>query len=227
MVAISQGGGPSHDGAAQSLGETARILREVIEAVGESSDSNSVSSEALLAGAVAVVAAAVITALAVYFQTKRTLAAEKERLEIQLANDRAIREREELRGVLDEAVARIDLLTMEMQDVKDGRERIESERDTDARLGKGESEEYDELLRTAFKGIGAADTLAGRLALRLGQGHEVVQNYRRAWSLYNAYLGESENQDGTPDGAAFGAAGRAVGDFMRQSYDLFGTELVT
>jgi hypothetical protein len=66
--------------------------------------SASLSEASVLLGAVAVVLAAVIAAVVAIWRTKMSLAAESERLQAQLDHDRALREREELRGVVDEAI---------------------------------------------------------------------------------------------------------------------------
>jgi hypothetical protein len=63
-----------------ALAEAAKALSGSAKAISESSR-NSVSPEVLLAGAIAVIAASVITAVALSRQTTKTLNAENRRLE--------------------------------------------------------------------------------------------------------------------------------------------------
>ncbi|HWC47922.1 MAG TPA: hypothetical protein VG448_03475 [Solirubrobacterales bacterium] len=212
-----------------ALAEATKALSKSAKALSETSN-GSVSPEVLLAGAIAVIAASVITAIALSRQTTKTLNAEekrlamqlsdeRERLATQLSHDRAVKERDELRRFADEAAARFDLLTWEVIELDELREKMESE-------GKKpqESAEFEEAWKTVFRGIREADTLSARLALRLGENHPTAAIYRSGWRLYHECL--KSMQAGKPtDPDLFAKGGQAAGDFMRACNELLAADL--
>jgi len=212
-----------------ALAETAKALSESAKSLSESSGS-SVSPGVLLAGAVAVIAASVITAIALSRQTSKTLNAEKKRLEMQLhdererlsaqlAHDRAVRERDELRHFADEAAAHFDLLTWEVIELDELREELEGE-------GKKltMSDEFNKTWHAVFRGIREADTLSARLALRLGEDHPTAAIYRSGWQLYHECL-KSMKAEEPRDPDLFKKGGQAAGAFMRACNDLLAADL--
>lgn len=184
---------------------------------------NSVPVSVLWAGAAAVVLASIITAATVILQTRTTLAAEQRRLETQLKHEREMREREELRKLVDEAAARLDLLTFEVDDLRRARLRIEAEMGSSS-LKLGQSDEFDECLEKVFDGLREVDTLAARLAVRLSQEHEMVEIYREAWKCYFTFRATmAKGSDPDPD--TFKNAGLYSGQFMRAGHELLGSQL--
>lgn len=134
-----------------------------------------------------------------------------------------MRERKELRDLVDEAAARLDVLTFEIADVRGAREQIESE--SASSVEEGDSEELDAYLSTALVGVREAATCLSRLDVRLGSEHEIVQVYRQAWWCYYHYQRASRQTDGDPDPEAFAKAGRLSADFMAASHRLLHSKL--
>jgi hypothetical protein len=184
-------------------------------------DGESVPISVLWAGAIAVVVAAVITALGVALQTRRTLKSAERQLNRQLAHDRAMRERDELRVLVDEAVARLDLLVLESLEAREIKRRVDTGNSESADV---DPTSLDEQLKKVFGGIREIDTLAGRLAVRLGQHHAAVEAYQAAWrSLGNIYEGLIRGEELTDE--VFSEAGEHAGKFMRECHKLVGSEL--
>jgi hypothetical protein len=186
-----------------------------------SSNVESVPISVLWAGAIAVVLAAIITAVAVSLQTKRTLRSAEKRLAIELAHERAMRERDELRVLVDEAVARLDVLVLEALEARRSRLQGDSEGEKSNAV---DSSEPAMQLKTVFVGLREVDTLAGRLAVRLGGQHSAVDAYRAAWRCFREIYEGLHSAEGVPEGK-FSEAGRHAGDFMRQCHNLVGSEL--
>jgi hypothetical protein len=186
-----------------------------------STDEKSVPISVLWAGSLAVVLAAVITAVTVSLQTKRTLRSAERQLAAQFAHERAMRERDELRVLVDEAVARLDVLVLEALEAGRLRSLIDSNGESSEAAG---SSGLEAELKKIFVGLREVDTLAGRLAVRLGQSHSVVETYQAAWrcfgEIYDALLGS----DGMPK-EKFSEAGEHAGEFMRLCHGLVGSEL--
>jgi hypothetical protein len=144
---------------------------------------------------------------------------ERERLATQLSHDRAGRGRDELRKFADEAAARFDLLTWEVIELDELREKVEGE-------GKKfeASDEFKKAWETVFRGIREADTLSARLALRLGENHPTAAIYRSGWRLYHECLKSMKAGEPT-DPDLFRKGGQAAGDFMRACNELLAADL--
>jgi hypothetical protein len=216
LAAVSEKGNES----ARALSESSKALSEAAKALTESGNGDTVPVTVLWAGALAVVAAAIITAVAVHYQTKKTLAAEQKRLTTQLDHERKLREREELRILIDEAAARFDLLTWEAIELDEQVDRVVADEGDPS-----QSEEVDELAETLFAGIREADTLGARLAVRLGENHPTARIYRGCWQVYHEYLQKLKDPEGKTDPETFAHSGKAAGDFMRAANELVRSEL--
>jgi hypothetical protein len=200
-------------------------------------ESGSVPVEAVWVGAVGVILAAVITSGALYIQTRRSLRAEEKRLALQLAHDRATREREEFRRLVDDAAAHLDLLTMSVIEAMTSVELLDDERagpvtetvsvnshDTPS----NRSADYSEKLERVFSDIREIDGLKARLSVRLGPDHEAVQKFVAARTCYGRIYEQLINGDVPPveeQKQAFAEIGVYERGFLLACYRLIGSEL--
>jgi hypothetical protein len=205
-------------------------------------EATSVSTEALWMGGVAVVLAALITLVGVYLQTSKTLKAERERLDdqlqaeqerlrMQLAHDRATRERGELRNVLDAAAARMDQLAFAAIQAMDAAKAFQQETEqTDDTGAPGVNEKLSALrgeLEQMFAQIRSVDGHRAQLGMRLGQDHPALISYVKArehfsklhFKLYKAGPDNDEMLEFVKE------AGREIGGFERSAFTLIRSEL--
>jgi predicted RNase H-like nuclease (RuvC/YqgF family) len=212
--------------------------------------SNSIPIEAAWAGVVAVIAAALITALGVYLQTRKTLQAERERLQIQLSHDRATRERAELRSILDAAAtcmdevafhviralslaARVKELTSgatEQADTRhsDGDPVNSVEKDESANAIDNAIHQLDTKREELFAQIRKADAHTSQLGMRLGVEHPVRTHYRNARNLFadfNTRILDSDLDDDDEIQDSFVKAGESKRSFESAASELIRAEV--
>jgi hypothetical protein len=188
---------------------------------------SSVPIGVLYAGAGAVVLAALLTLLGVWFQTRRTL-----------KHERALREREELRGLVDEAASHIDAVVFGyMQAFSDVREVAERDLPNgvddlpgiddlpeDHPLRTLCFEKFDEL----FRGVRQAAAFKTRLHLRLGPKSPVVTNYDATivmLGILQKRFAEQGHWKLGENREPFSEAGRSNNAFVEASHQLIGTKL--
>jgi len=187
---------------------------------------DTVPIEVLWAGAIAVLLSALVTVGGLLWQTRKTL-----------RHERALREREDLRVLIDEAAARIDLLVFEVMEAITDLYEIARKASRDfeipvADLPDDENEvigkAYEEKNEQLFAAIRECDGFKSRLGLRLGDDHVVVRHYAAATDCLR---GMQERFRANPfegkksQGAQFARTGELMGFFRQASYELIGARL--
>lgn len=202
------------------------------------------SAEALWAGG-AVVVASLVALLGVNLQTARTLKAERgrlddqlraeqERLETQLAHDRATQERGELRSVLDNAAACIFELAFAASELMAPVTRIIGDAEE---AGKDKSEALalhaadtsrDGKLDAMFALIRRADGHACQIGIRLGSNHPVCEQYSKSKESFSSLHGKLADLDIDQADELWDAireAGAAAGEFEFNAFALVRSDL--
>ncbi len=180
----------------------------------------------LWAGAIAVVAAAIVNVLGGLWQTKRTL-----------AHDRSVTERSELRTVIDEAAGHIDGLTFDainaITEVRDAIEKRSKKftilpRRLSRRANNAIGELWAAEIEKIFAGIRRGDGFRARLEMRLGDDDTAVMEYKAALDgmrKIHRRLIDGTIHDSEGVGAEVGAIGAHMIAFRARCRDLIGTEL--
>jgi hypothetical protein len=199
------------------------------------------SGEALWAGG-AVVVASFVAFLGVNLQTARTLKAGRERLddqlraeqmrlETQLAHDRATRERGELRGVLDSAVACIyELAFLAAEVISPITSLIEeagTDKDKALKTYAEDSSRYTKL-DEMFTAIRKADGHASQIGIRLGSNHPVCEHHvasRDHFSTLHEKLAEIDVDQMDEVWEALSNAGTEAGEFEFNAFTLVRSDL--
>jgi hypothetical protein len=207
---------------------------------------SSISTEAVWVGGIAVVLAAVITLVGVYLQTAKTLQAERERLDdqlnaekerlgIQLAHDRATRERAELRAILDSAAASMDELAFAAIQALSAAERLVRAIGSDASTGDDDSRGTDsantaaeEKLDDLFALIRRVDGHSSQMGMRLGVDHPVCVAYKDSRSHFgelHTRLIELDVADGEEATRLMAQAGEKAREFESSASAVIRTEI--
>jgi hypothetical protein len=126
-----------------------------------------VADKALYISAAALVLSAVIAAAVAIWRTRATLESEARRLDKQLAHDRALREREELRRVIDDAIRTVQNGIYRAVEIKDAIEMERREAGAGATAATARSE-YGRARADLAKLLRRLNAFQSRFAVRLG-----------------------------------------------------------